>query len=107
MKTSLTTLSAALALALLAGCASDGGLKPQARIRSANTLVADHGVSGAAVSPAAWPASDWYARYGDAQLDALVKEAMAANPSPKKLPTPGCGRPQASRRWPTPTCRPR
>jgi NodT family efflux transporter outer membrane factor (OMF) lipoprotein len=83
VKTSLTPLSAALALALLAGCASDGGLKPQARILSANTLVADHGVSGAAVSPAAWPASDWYARYGDDQLDALVREAVAANPSLK------------------------
>ena len=83
MKPSLTTLSAALALALLAGCASDGGLKPQARINSASTLRADKGVAGVAVSPAAWPANDWYARYGDAQLDTLIKEAMAGNPSLK------------------------
>ena len=31
--------------------------------------------------PAAWPAAQWWRRYGDPQLDALVDEALAGNPS--------------------------
>src|SRR5476649_1643287 len=67
--------------ALVAGCASDGGLKPQARLHDANQLKASATLAHADVSPAAWPARDWWHRYGDAQLDQLVDEALATSPT--------------------------
>lgn len=72
---------AAAAVALLAGCAGGGGLKPQARLRDANALQATATFARAEVSPAAWPARDWWRRYGDAQLDRLVDEALATSPT--------------------------
>ena len=75
--------SALLSLAL-AGCVSDGGLRPQARTDDGATLVADavlRDAHYADVTPAAWPAHDWWRRYGDAQLDALVAEALAGSPT--------------------------
>lgn len=71
---------AALA-ALVAGCASDAGLKPQARLRDADQLHAAATLARVPVSPAAWPARDWWRRYGDPQLDRLVDEALASNPN--------------------------
>jgi NodT family efflux transporter outer membrane factor (OMF) lipoprotein len=71
---------AALA-ALMAGCAGDGGLKPLARPHDADELKAAATLAHVRVSPAAWPARDWWRRYGDPQLDRLVDEALAANPS--------------------------
>jgi NodT family efflux transporter outer membrane factor (OMF) lipoprotein len=67
--------------ALVAGCASDGGLTPLARLRDADQLQAAATLARARVSPAAWPARDWWRRYSDPQLDRLVDEALAANPS--------------------------
>jgi NodT family efflux transporter outer membrane factor (OMF) lipoprotein len=71
---------AALA-ALVAGCASDAGLKPQARLHDADQLHAAATLARVPVSPAAWPARDWWRRYGDPQLDRLVDEALASNPN--------------------------
>ncbi|NGZ83136.1 efflux transporter outer membrane subunit [Duganella aceris] len=71
----------AAAVALAAGCASDAGLKPQARMRDADQLQATATLARAQVSPAAWPARDWWRRYSDPQLDRLVDEALAASPS--------------------------
>jgi len=67
--------------ALLAGCASDGGLKPQARLQDANQLHAGATLAHAQVTPAAWPARDWWQRYGDAQLNQIVAEALATSPT--------------------------
>ena len=66
--------------ALVAGCASDGGLKPQARLQQADQLQAGATLAHAQVSPAAWPAHDWWRRYGDAQLNQIVDEALATSP---------------------------
>jgi NodT family efflux transporter outer membrane factor (OMF) lipoprotein len=71
----------ASAAALVAGCASDGGLKPQARLHEANQLQASATLAHADVSPAAWPAYDWWHRYGDAQLNQMVDEALATSPT--------------------------
>lgn len=71
----------AAAAALLAGCASDGGLKPSAQLRDARALAASATLAGSRVSPAAWPAHDWWQRYGDAQLDAMMASALADSPS--------------------------
>lgn len=63
--------------ATLTACASvpDLGARPEIRapeaIASAASLSADAG---------AWPADGWWKGYGDAQLDALMQEAIAGSP---------------------------
>jgi len=69
------------AAALVAGCASDGGLKPQARLRNADQLQAAAALAHAPLSPAAWPARDWWRRYSDEQLNQIVAEALADSPT--------------------------
>ena len=71
----------ASAAALVVGCASDGGLKPQSRMTDPNQLQAHAALSRAEVTPAAWPSYDWWHRYSDPQLDKLVDEALANSPS--------------------------
>jgi NodT family efflux transporter outer membrane factor (OMF) lipoprotein len=66
---------------LVAGCASSGGLAPRAKPNDAASLQASRSLEGAPLSPAAWPAADWWTRFGDAQLNALVDEALADSPS--------------------------
>jgi NodT family efflux transporter outer membrane factor (OMF) lipoprotein len=79
-----TSIYRAAALAgtvvLAAGCASTGGLKPQARLQQADALQAHAALSHVHVTPAAWPARDWWRRYGDPQLDRLLDEALASSP---------------------------
>ncbi|MYN03328.1 efflux transporter outer membrane subunit [Pseudoduganella sp. DS3] len=80
--TSRFTFATLMATAtLLAGCASDGGLRPQASMAQADRLAAAATLADARVSPAAWPAANWWQRYGDAQLDQLVAEALAGSPN--------------------------
>lgn len=81
MKTRFTLPTVAAAAALLAGCASDGGLRPQATLGQASQLKASSTLAEASVSPAAWPAANWWQRYGDAQLDQLLAEALAGSPT--------------------------
>jgi len=72
--------AAAAALALLAaGCASFGGLAPSTQRTDAATLAAKNTLAEARLS-AAWPQADWWRRFGDAQLDTLIAEALAGNP---------------------------
>jgi len=74
-------LAAATALTLaLAGCASSGGLHPDGTPIDPSTLKADRSLAGVGVSPAAWPATDWWTGLGDPQLDALITEALQNNP---------------------------
>ncbi len=68
------------AAAVLAGCATGGG-KPQSTMGSPAQLEMSQSVSGMAVSAAAWPTSNWWEAFGDPQLNALVAEALADNPS--------------------------
>lgn len=73
---------AALAAAfLVAACASTGGLAPRAKPNEAASLEARRSLEGAPVSPAAWPAADWWTRFGDSQLNALVEEALSDSPT--------------------------
>jgi NodT family efflux transporter outer membrane factor (OMF) lipoprotein len=77
----LHLLAAATALTLaLAGCASSGGLHPDGTALDAASLKAGHSLAGLPLSPAAWPASDWWSALGDPQLDALISEALHNNP---------------------------
>jgi NodT family efflux transporter outer membrane factor (OMF) lipoprotein len=80
MNSFLRTAVCAGVIAALAGCASDGGSRPQSKIAAADGLTAETALRTARLSPAAWPRQDWYMRYGDAQLDAMIQEALANNP---------------------------
>jgi NodT family efflux transporter outer membrane factor (OMF) lipoprotein len=74
--------AAALGLAaVLAACASPEGLHPTARKLDAASLQAGESLGPASLSAAAWPTQEWWRRYGDPQLDALVAEALAHSPS--------------------------
>ncbi len=70
LRTSLTLLAAALALA---GCASPG---PAATPR---TLLAPAAL-GADGLTAPWPEARWWSAWGDARLDAIVDQALAGAP---------------------------
>lgn len=72
---------AVLAAALLAaGCANFRGLAPTARPTEPAALAAKTSLAAAKPS-GAWPAADWWRRFGDPQLNALIAEALADNPS--------------------------
>lgn len=69
-------LLALLSAGALLGCADSSGIASQSRLRSS----ADVGLStAAAASPAL--AADWWQGLGDAQLNALVAQALAEHPS--------------------------
>jgi NodT family efflux transporter outer membrane factor (OMF) lipoprotein len=68
-------------VALLAGCASPGALAPRATLRDANAIAGSRTLAGTPVSDATWPTTAWWKAYGDAQLDALMSEALAQSPT--------------------------
>src|SRR5215831_4998942 len=75
------TRSAVLPTALLlAACASTGGLAPKSETISPASLAASRSLADAKISQE-WPAADWWKRFADPQLDALIDEALAGNPS--------------------------
>jgi NodT family efflux transporter outer membrane factor (OMF) lipoprotein len=74
-------LAAAALSALLAACASPGNDKPRSTVADANQLASSASLAGADDSGAAWPAPDWWKKFGDPQLDGLVDEALAGSPS--------------------------
>ncbi len=76
----LLPLAAACAL-LLAGCASTEGLSTSGQLRDAASLPAGKSLAKAKMSDAAWPSERWWTTFGDAQLDALIDEALAASPA--------------------------
>lgn len=75
---SLTAATAALSLLsmalLLAGCASPGEPRAARPLRDAQA-------QGASDTSTPWPAARWWSVYGDAGLDRLVDQALAAQPS--------------------------
>jgi NodT family efflux transporter outer membrane factor (OMF) lipoprotein len=77
----ITRIVLACVVALLAGCASMRGIAPQAHSRDANELASRKALEGTATSGTAWPKADWWNAYGDAQLDALIAEALAHSPT--------------------------
>ncbi|HET6907536.1 MAG TPA: efflux transporter outer membrane subunit [Rhodanobacteraceae bacterium] len=66
--------------ALLAGCASMHGLKPEGRALDSSTVHSERSLGGVQVDAASWPKTDWWKAFGDPQLDALVDEVLAGNP---------------------------
>ncbi len=71
----------ALLSTVLAACADFSGIAPHSQRLDANTL--DPGAVLKARADAAWPAEAWWQAYGDPQLNDLVAQAIAGNPSPR------------------------
>lgn len=65
---------------LIGGCASDRGLGHRSTPAEPAALAAEQSLGGEAAS-GEWPALDWWKRFADPQLDALVDEALAGSPS--------------------------
>jgi NodT family efflux transporter outer membrane factor (OMF) lipoprotein len=74
-------LSIVLLAALLGACASTHQLRPESKAIDPNSLHAEQSLQGVAQDPAAWPQTQWWTRYGDAQLNALIDEALTGNPT--------------------------
>lgn len=67
---------------LMLGCANPNGAIPShSSLLSANTLESGKTINNIAISKADWPKEQWWRRYADAQLDALLTEALAGTPS--------------------------
>jgi NodT family efflux transporter outer membrane factor (OMF) lipoprotein len=81
MRSCLNSMGALCVAAVLAACASPHGLHTSAQRTDASTLAASASLAPAQLSAAAWPTADWWRRYGDPQLDALVAEALAQSPN--------------------------
>jgi len=69
-----------LNLALLAACADPGGIVHRSVMVDPASLEAQRSLPDEATA-AAWPELDWWRRFGDPQLDALVEEGLAGSPS--------------------------
>lgn len=68
-------------LLILGGCASSAGLSTQGRIATPASLSANKPLAAASAKYArTWPTLDWWRTLGDAQLDALIQEALQGNP---------------------------
>ena len=72
--------AAALIALFVAGCASYRGIEHRSTPADASNLQAEKSL-GAESDSGAWPELDWWKRFGDAQLDALVDEALAGSPN--------------------------
>lgn len=68
-----------LACSALAGCASVPDLGPRPELRAASTL--NTAISEAQGTAASWPGETWWQGFGDAQLSALIEEALTGSPT--------------------------
>jgi NodT family efflux transporter outer membrane factor (OMF) lipoprotein len=73
-----TGVAAGLLSLLLAGCAAVPELGPAATPVAPEALAATQALSAPSAD---WPEGEWWRRYGDPQLDALVAEALVHAPS--------------------------
>ena len=82
----LPVAAAVLALAL-AGCADMSGIGSTATLRDADSLGLQRAVAQHEGTLAANPVdSRWWTGFGNAQLNALIDEALAGNPKPGRGP---------------------
>ena len=76
----LKTLSVwALSLAI-SGCIGTGGIAPQGKTLTANSLATDEAIQSAA-QDAHWPTAQWWQAYGDPQLNRWIDLAVQGSPS--------------------------
>ena len=76
----LGSAAAALALTLLAACATPTAAPPAAPMADARQL----GATGSATD---WPDARWWTRYGDTGLDRLIEQALQSQPSLQAVQT--------------------
>ena len=62
----------------LVGCVSYSDLKPARQPSAVSDFASERSLGGDV--PAAWPAGQWWQRFGDPQLDKLVAEALTGSP---------------------------
>jgi NodT family efflux transporter outer membrane factor (OMF) lipoprotein len=62
----------------IAGCASYSGVDPRSSLADPATLAAGETLAAQELAP--WPELEWWKRFGDPQLDALVAEGLAGSP---------------------------
>ncbi|MGH8686456.1 MAG: efflux transporter outer membrane subunit [Burkholderiales bacterium] len=74
-------LASLVALALVAGCATPGDVGPKSKPIDPAALKANLTLAADPAAPGAWPVDQWWSRFGDPQLDALVGEALGSSPS--------------------------
>jgi NodT family efflux transporter outer membrane factor (OMF) lipoprotein len=68
---------------LLAACADLQRIAPQATATDANAVQSTRSLAGTPVDARSWPSDAWWTTFGDAQLDALMDEALAGSPTLK------------------------
>jgi NodT family efflux transporter outer membrane factor (OMF) lipoprotein len=66
-------------LAFVAGCASYRGIEPKSELADPGNLSAQKALDGEKTGE--WPTLDWWKRFEDPQLDALMDEALAGSPN--------------------------
>ncbi len=74
-------VAVAVLAVVLTGCASTHGLSPQTTLSDPDDLHATRSLAPHALNDAAFPTSDWWKTFDDAQLDALIDEALRDSPS--------------------------
>jgi NodT family efflux transporter outer membrane factor (OMF) lipoprotein len=77
-RASLRAVSLGVLTLLLAACAQVPDLGPKASLADAEQIAQQTAFDG---GQALWPNQPWWARYGDAQLNAIVEEALHDAPS--------------------------
>jgi NodT family efflux transporter outer membrane factor (OMF) lipoprotein len=76
-----TAVAAAVFAFALTGCADMGGISSQARLRDADSLGLTPSAGSSTASATAAVDSQWWLALGDAQLDALIAQALEGNPN--------------------------
>lgn len=79
-----TLALALIALPGLTGCADFSGIASKAQLRDAASVGLTAPAPGTPQADLAAVPSDWWRGFGDAQLDALVQQALATSPSLKQ-----------------------
>jgi NodT family efflux transporter outer membrane factor (OMF) lipoprotein len=72
---------AALPLVLALTLAACADTPPEPTPRLAKPIAAYDGAESFAAAPLSWPERQWWTRYGDAQLDRLIDEALTGSPT--------------------------
>lgn len=81
-KTQLVCVASLVTAFVTTGCASfNGSLQSLAQLKETNQLESSTSLNNIEVSPANWPTSNWWERYGDHQLNQLTIEALKDSPS--------------------------
>ncbi len=77
----LTALAALIPVAMLYGCAAPGDITPTNQLNDKSVLQHSASLASSDFSAANWPQSDWWTVLNDAQLNALIEQALQHSPT--------------------------